>query len=100
MAIINILHSYNYIIGLVCNRYYFERVRSGQIFLNISWSGQRFGGSGPRKVTLKEKEACLEKIAFKAPIDVWIKMLSNDQQQMYLYRVNQKCYDGPLPADH
>ena len=39
--------------------------------------------------TQKEKEARLEKIAFEAPIEVWIKMLSNDQQQINLYRVNQ-----------
>ena len=34
------------------------------------------------RVAQKEKEACLEKIAFKAPIDVWIKMLTKDQHQM------------------
>ena len=34
--------------------------------------------------TQKEKDARLKKIAFEAPTDIWIKMRSIGQQQMYL----------------
>ena len=46
------------------------------------------------------KKHVLTNIPFEAPIRVWIKILSNHQQQMYLLKVNQACLNGPFSADH
>ena len=37
----------------------------------------------------RRKRRVLKKIAFEAPVDVWIKMLSDDQQQMYLESIKR-----------
>ena len=76
-----------------------RRSRETEVEKEASLKKNRLRAADRRaQMTQKEKEACLGKNPIRS---VWIKMLSNViRSSTNLLRVNQACYDGPLPADH